>query len=338
VISATPGGAEAVAKELNVWCWSIYAPASAIESFQTETKSEVHVTYYFGNSELLAKIQAGGTNADIIMPSQYRLRDFTTQNLIQPIDESKIPNFKNLYKSVQNADYMFSDGKRISVPYAFGVTGLVYNEKLTGGPITSWKSAWDPKYSGRIVMEDSESWIYAAAMLLGYRLSELTTDTDAKLAAVKAKMIEQKPLLLTLYHGVEEMKTLLASGDAIIAQTDDGLAWGMQKDGQTNIKVIVPEEGASGWQDQFCIPVGAAHPDLAHAWINHMLSAEVASKFTIDTGYLSVVEAAAPLLPPEISSVVKHSDDELSRVQFTPPFPQEIWDKMTKLLEEVKAA
>jgi spermidine/putrescine-binding protein len=198
IITATPPEVPtAVAtNELNLWAWSIYAPASAIESFQADTKADVHVTYYFGNSELLAKIQAGGTNADIIMPSEYRLNAFTSQGLIQPIDESKIPNFGNLYKSVQNIDYMFYEGKRISVPYAFGVTAMVYNQDQTGGPLDSWTAAWDPKYKGRIVMEDSESWIYATAMLLGYKLSELTQDTDAKLAEIKAKMIEQKPLLL----------------------------------------------------------------------------------------------------------------------------------------------
>ena len=340
IITATPAEVVAapVTNELNLWAWSIYAPASAIEAFQTENEAPVHVTYYFGNSELLAKIQAGGANADIIMPSEYRLNQFTAQGLIQPIDESKIPNFGNLYKSVQNIDYMFYEGKRISVPYAFGVTAMVYNADETGGPLDSWEAAWDPKYKGRIVMEDSESWVYAAAMLLGYKLTDLTEDTDAKLEQIKAKMIEQKPLLLKLYSGLEEMRTLLVSGDAVIAHTDDGLAWGLQKDGMTNFQVVVPQEGASGWQDQFCIPADAQHVDLAHAWINHMLDSQVAADFTKETGYLSVVESAAPLLPEDISAIVKHSDEELARVQFTPPYPDELWDKLAKVLEEAKAA
>jgi spermidine/putrescine-binding protein len=77
---------------------------------------------------------------------------------------------------------------------------------------------------------------------------------------------------------------------------------------------------------------------LAHAWINHMLDSQVAADFTKETGYLSVVETAAPLLPEDISAIVKHTDDELSRVQFTPPYPDEMWDKLAKLLEEAKAA
>jgi spermidine/putrescine-binding protein len=337
-ITSTPGGAAAVADELNLWAWSIYAPADAIASFQEQTSATVHVTYYFGNSELLAKVSAGGARADIIMPSQYRLNQFTAANLLQSIDESKMPNFANLYDSVKNIDYMFHNDQRISVPYAFGVTGLVYNADEVSAPIDSWAAAWDPQYAGRIVMEDTESWIYATAMYMGYRLEELVDDTDTKLAAIKAKMIEQKPLLLKLYHGLEEMRTLLASGDAIVAQTDDGLAWGMQKDGFDNIQVVVPKEGASGWQDQFCIPADAEHVDLAHQWINHMLDAEVAAAFTEATGYLSVVEAAGPLLPPEVGAIVKHTDDELSRVQFTPPFPDEVWAKLAQTLEEAKAA
>jgi spermidine/putrescine transport system substrate-binding protein len=337
VMESTEGGKEAVANELNLWAWSIYAPPSAIESFQEEMDTTVHVTYYFGNSELLAKIQAGGANADIIMPSHYRLKQYTDQNLIQTIDESKIPNFENLYDSVKNLDYMFHDGKRISIPYVFGVTGLVYNADEITEPVTSWEIAWDPKYKGRIVMEDTESWIYAAAMVLGYRLDELTEDTDAKLEQIKAKMIEQKPLLLKLYHGLEEIRTLLVSGDALIAHTDAGVAWGLQKDG-FNIQVVVPQEGASGWQDQFVIPAEAQHLDLAYAWINHMLDPQVAADLTVETGYLSVVEAAASLLPDDIKNIVKHSDEELARVQWTPDFPEEVFAKFAKVMEEVKAA
>jgi spermidine/putrescine-binding protein len=197
--------------------------------------------------------------------------------------------------------------------------------------------AWDPQYSGRIVMEDTESWIYASAMALGYTLEELKEDTDAKLEDVKAKMLEQKPLLLKLYHGLEEIRTLLVSGDALIAHTDAGVAWGLQKEG-FNIKVVVPQEGASGWQDQFAIPSDAQNLDLAYAWINHMLDPEVAAALTVETGYPSVVESSYPLLPEDIREIAKFSDEELARVQWTPAYPEEIFDKFAKLMEEVKAA
>jgi spermidine/putrescine transport system substrate-binding protein len=337
VIDETEGGAEAVTNELNLWAWSIYAPPDAIASFQEETDATVHVTYYFGNSELLAKIQAGGADADVIMPSHYRLNEYLDLDLIQPIDESRIPNFANLYDSVKDVDYMFNaDGERISIPYVFGVTALVYNADEVEEPVDSWAVAWDPQYAGRIVMEDTESWIYASAMALGYTLEELTEDTDTKLEAIKAKMLEQKPLLLRLYHGLEEIRTLLVSGDALIAHTDAGVAWGLQEEG-FNIKVVVPQEGASGWQDQFCIPSGAQHLDLAYAWINHMLDPEVAAALTADTGYPSVVETSYPLLPEDIRDIAKFDDDELGRVQWTPAFPDEIWDKFAQLKEEVKA-
>jgi spermidine/putrescine-binding protein len=338
VIEGTEGGAEAVSTELNLWAWSIYAPTDAIASFQEATDTTVHVTYYFGNSELLAKIQAGGTDADIIMPSHYRLQEYLDLDLIQPIDESRIPNFDQLYDGVKNRDYMFNEnGERISIPYVFGVTGLVYNADVITEPVTSWEIAWDPKYTGRIVMEDTESWIYAAAMVLGFRLDELTEDTDAKMEQILAKMIEQKPLLLKLYHGLEEMRTLLVSGDALIAHTDSGLAWGLQKDG-FNFPIIVPVEGASGWQDQFVIPAGVQNLDLAYSWISHMLDPEVAAALTVETGYLSVVEGAAALLPDDIRSIVKHTDEELGRVQWTPAFPDEMWDRFAKIMDEARAA
>ena len=338
VIEETNGGAEAVVNELNLWAWSIYAPPDAIASFQESMDTTVHVTYYFGNSELLAKIQAGGSDADIIMPSHYRLQDYLDLDLIQPIDVSRIPNFDELYDGVKDRDYMFNEnGERISIPYVFGVTGLVYNADEITEPVTSWESAWDPQYTGRIVMEDTESWIYTSAMLLGFRLDELTEDTDAKLELILAKMIEQKPLLLKLYHGLEEMRTLLVSGDALIANTDSGLAWGLEKEG-FNIVVTVPKEGASAWEDQFVIPADAQNLDLAYDWINHMLDPEVAAALTVETGYLSVVEGAAALLPDDIKDIVKFSDEELARVQPTPAYPPEILDKFAKVMDEARAA
>ncbi len=338
VIDETEGGEAAVTNELNLWAWSIYAPPDAISSFQEEKEATVHVTYYFGNSELLAKIQAGGANADIIMPSHYRLREYIDADLIQPIDVGKIPNFDHLYDSVKDVDYMFDDdGNRISIPYVFGVTALVYNADEVEGPVDSWATAWDPQYAGRIVMEDTESWIYAAAMSLGYTLEELKEDTEAKLEEVKARMLEQKPLLLKLYHGLEEIRTLLVSGDALIAHTDAGVAWGLQQEG-FNIQVVVPQEGASGWQDQFAIPAGARNLDLAHDWINHMLDPGVAAALTVETGYPSVVESSYPLLPEDIRDIAKFDDDELGRVQWTPAYPDEMWDRFARLMEEVKAA
>jgi spermidine/putrescine transport system substrate-binding protein len=338
VIEETNGGAEAVVNELNLWAWSIYAPPDAIASFQESMDTTVHVTYYFGNSELLAKIQAGGSDADIIMPSHYRLQDYLDLDLIQPIDVSRIPNFDELYDGVKDRDYMFNEnGERISIPYVFGVTGLVYNADEITEPVTSWESAWDPQYTGRIVMEDTESWIYTSAMLLGFRLDELTEDTDAKLELILAKMIEQKPLLLKLYHGLEEMRTLLVSGDALIANTDSGLAWGLEKEG-FNIVVTVPKEGASAWEDQFVIPADAQNLDLAYDWINHMLDPEVAAALTVETGYLSVVEGAAALLPDDLKDIVKFSDEELARVQPTPAYPPEILDKFAKVMDEARAA
>ena len=333
VVTATPA---LTGDRLNLWCWSIYAPAFAIESFQEKYDVRVNITFYFGNSELLAKVMAGHTGADIIMPSHYRLPQYTAQNLIQPIDVDKIPNFRYLYNSVKNLDYTFYQDQRISIPYCFGVTGLAYNTEEVEGPVTSWATAWDPRYKGRILMEDTESWVYATAMGLGYRLEDLKTDTDAKLAKIKAKMLEQKPLLLKLSHGLEEVRTLFVSGDALVAHTDDGLAWGLQKDGFP-VGVAVPQEGANGWQDQFCIPAEAPHVDLAHAWINHMLDPEACASLAEEVGYLTVNEEAASLMDPEIKAIMKHSDEELARVQWTPAFSDEVLGKISKTLEEAKA-
>lgn len=333
VVTATP---VPTGDRLNLWCWSIYAPASAIESFQEEYDVRVNITFYFGNSELLAKVMAGGTGADIIMPSHYRVPQYTSQNLIQPIDIGKIPNFRYLYDSVKNLGYTFYQGQRISIPYVFGVTGLVYNSEEVEGPVTSWATAWDPRYKGRILMEDTESWVYATAMHLGYRLEDLKTDTEAKLAEIKAKMLEQKPLLLKLSHGLEEVRTLFVSEEALVAHTDDGLAWGLQKDGFP-VRVVVPQEGANGWQDQFCIPAEAPHMDLAHAWINHMLDPEVCTSLAEEMGYLTVNEEAASLMDPELKEIMKHSDEELARVQWTPAFSDEVLGEISKTLQEAKA-
>ena len=333
VVTATPAP---TANRLNLWCWSIYAPASAIESFQEKYDARVNITFYFGNSELLAKVMAGHTGADIIMPSHYRLPQYTAQNLIQPVDVDKIPNFRYLYDSVKSLDYTFYEGQRIAIPYCLGVTGLVYNTEEVEGPVTSWATAWDPRYRGRILMEDTESWVYAAAMYLGYKLEELTTSTESNLAKIKAKMLEQKPLLLKLSHGLEEVRTLFVSGEALVAHSDDGLAWGLQKDGFP-VKVIVPQEGANGWQDQFCIPAEAPHLDLAHAWINHMLDPEVCASLAEEVGYLTVNEEAASLMDPEIKEIMRHSDEELARVQWTPAFSDEVLGKISKTLEEAKA-
>ena len=122
--------AAAETKELNIWTWGIYCPDFATQSFQEKYGIKVNCTFYHGNEELWAKLQAGHEGVDIVQPSNHMIRRFAEAGLLEPIDIAKIPNYAGLSEGFKNADYNTVAGNLYSVPYTFGVMGLAYSHRF----------------------------------------------------------------------------------------------------------------------------------------------------------------------------------------------------------------
>lgn len=284
--------AAADSKVLNIFNWTEYMPDSVIQGFEKKYDVKVNYDTYSSNEEMLAKLQAGASGYDLVVPSGYMVDILQKQHLLDTIDKSQLTNWKNLDPNLLNQAY--DPGNQYSVPYMWGTAGIAWDSSKIKENITGWSDLWNPKYAGKIVvLDDDREVIGAALQLLGY--SRNTTDSK-QLAAAEAKLKELIPRVKAFDS--DSPKTELLTGEAWIGLVWNGeAAIAMKED--PNIKFVIPKEGGSLWIDNMAIPKGAKHKDLAEKFINYLLEPEVSVELAKAYPYGLPNLAGKKLLPPE---------------------------------------
>lgn len=287
--SSGGGGGGPEEKVLNLYNWSDYVAKSTIPDFQKQTGIKVTQDYFSSNEDLLAKLQAGGSGYDVIVPSDYMVTIMAKSGILLPLDKSKIPNFENLGKNFRGLPY--DPHNKYSVPYQWGTTGILYNKKVVG-KITGWDAMWDPKFKGKIGMINDERETPGAALYkLGYSVN--TTDRG-KLNQAEAELKKQKPLLRG-YFDSTQIRPLVQKGDLLLGHVYSGDAF-LVLGSNPELDYIVPKPAATRWTDNMAIPKSAPHPDNAHKFINYILSARAGAALSNYTYYNTPNEAALPLI------------------------------------------
>ena len=276
-------------KRLHVFTWANYVGDEIRTGFEREFGVQVVVDVFASNEDLLAKLKSGASGYDVIMPSDYMVAIMVKENLLSPLDRSKIPNFKNI--SDQFLDRDFDQGNRYTIPYTWGTAGIGYDSSVVKPPPDSLSALWDERYSGMFSMlDDQRESIGAALKLLGYSVN--STDLG-ELAEAKAKLIEQKPLVKQYKNEADQ---ILGSGDVVMAHCWSGDAFRATAR-RPSIKYVIPKEGATQFIDTVCIPASAPHKALAAQFINYLLRPEINAKVTEFTKYGTCVPAAREHLP-----------------------------------------
>lgn len=302
-------GDSEMTNRLNFYNWSYYIAEETIPDFQTEFGVRVRYDNFSSNSELLAKIQAGASGYDLIVPSDYMVEIMIAQNMLQPLNTQNIPNLQHLDERFRNMP--FDPENLYAVPYQWGTTGLGINTRYVREAIDSWDVLWDPAYAGRIsVLDDMRSGLVPALKRLGFSVN---TRDERELAAARDLMFEQKAMVRT--YSSETYIDLLKSGDVWIAQGWSGDIFQVMKE-NPDIIFVIPKEGSYIWVDTMVIPKGAPNKTTAEAFINYILRAEIGAAISNYTGYSSPNRAALPLI-----------DEELLLNETMYP-PQEILDRL----------
>ncbi|HLE53384.1 MAG TPA: spermidine/putrescine ABC transporter substrate-binding protein [Anaerolineales bacterium] len=283
------GGGGAKSTEVNLYGWSEYVPQALLDGFTQETGIKVNYDTYSSNEELLAKLQAGASGYDVIIPSDYTVAIMINQGLLEEIDLKQIPNFKNLVPELTNPD--FDPGNKYSVPYQWGTVGIVVDTDKVTRPITKWADLWDPEFKDRVVLLDDEREVLGMVLqTLGY--DKNSTD-PAQLEEAKAKLSELMPNV-RLFDS-DSPKTALLAGEVWLGHTWNGEA-AIAHSENPAIDYICPEEGCGIWYDNLAVPKGAPHKDAALAFMNYVLKPEASLLITMEFPYSSPNQAALDLL------------------------------------------
>ncbi len=280
---------------LTVFNWGDYIDMDLVEQFEEETGITVIYETFDSNEAMLTKIQQGGVTYDIAVPSEYMIEKMVEEDLLIPLDHSKLPNLK--YIDERFMDLPFDEGNKYSVPYFWGTVGILFNtELLPDKTFTSWNDLWDPELENSILLIDGAREVMGMGLnSLGYSLNDTNPD---HLQEALDKLVSLSPNIKAIVG--DENKLLMANNEATVALVWSGDARDIMWENEA-LDYVVPVEGSNLWFDNMVIPKTADNVEAAHAFINYMLDPEIAALNTEYVGYSTPNEAALALLSEELA-------------------------------------
>ncbi|MGJ8547733.1 MAG: extracellular solute-binding protein [Sulfitobacter sp.] len=286
--SAAPVTAQESEPVLYFYNWTDYYPIELLAKFKEETGIEVILDGYDSNDTLIAKLQSGGANYDVIVPSGYLIPGLVADGLIQKIDTSEMENFATLRETFKTPD--FDPAREYSAPYLWGVTGIAYDSAVVSEEemTHSWKELFEPRegFVGNIAMLDiPDEAINSASLYLGI---PQCTESNEDAARILEVLESQKPKLK--FYSADSTVDRLASGEVTMYLLWNG-ATARAASQKESIKFIYPEEGAPLFTDNFAVPAGAPHPENAKIFINWMMAPENAAAVSNSIAYANSVQS-----------------------------------------------
>ena len=264
--------------ELHIYTWSDYIAPEVIEAFEAANNCRVVVDTFDSNETMYAKLKAGGTGYDIITPSSYLVALMAKENLIQPLDHSKIPNVKKNFDP-SFASQILDPSFAYNVPYAVTYTGFCYmKDKVpAGADINSWTILANPAMKGKItLLDDIREVIGAGLMACGYSVNSVNP----------VEINRAVDTVLTWKQNIrkfdaESYKTEVPSGATWVGQgysTDaTQVILGDEEEGiepRNDIGFALPKEGFSIAFDEMVLSATAPNPSLAYAFIDFLYDGE----------------------------------------------------------------
>jgi spermidine/putrescine transport system substrate-binding protein len=273
---------------LHYYNWADYVNPKTYPQFTKDTGVKIKKDFYASNEDMQAKLQAGATGYDLIVPTGYMVKILADAGQLQEINWQQLPNVqKNLDAKFKGLP--FDPDDKFSVPKDWGTTGFVYRTDLVKERPKTWREFFDlakGKYSKKVtVLDGIPECVGSTLVMLGYSYN---SEDEQELAAARKELLALKPHLLAITS--TEYKQMLVSGKAVM-----GLGWngdGAFVASKKPAEYVIPEEGGEFWVDSYAIPAGAKNPTAAHAWINYVYEPKVNSLETSYTYYGSPLKRA----------------------------------------------
>ena len=299
---------------LKVYNWADYIDEELLGEFEEwykeQTGEDVTVIYQLFdiNEIMLAKIERGKEDFDVVCPSEYIIERMLENDLLLPIDKNfgSTPNYiDNISPYIKDVfSRIDGNGKNANdyaVGYMWGTTGFLYNPKyVSREEVSSWSALWNPKFNKKLLVKDAFRDVYSPLLIYAnhdkilsgeVKMDDLMHDSsDESIAVVEALLKKAKPYIAgwEADFGKEIMTkekawlNLSWSGDAV---------WAIEEARDVNVELdyVVPDEGSIVWFDGWVIPKYAKNIKAASYFINFMCKPENAIRNMDASGYVSVV-------------------------------------------------
>jgi spermidine/putrescine transport system substrate-binding protein len=269
--TALPGCSRTKPTTLRIYSWADYLDPDLAAKFEKENSCKIEIDTFDSNEAMYAKLTAGATGYDVLVPSSYMVKTLVRENKLLALDHAKLPNLTHV-----DAAYLkraLDPGMIHSVPYMMAPTCLAWLASKVSNPVASYSMFDREDLKGRItLLDDMREVLGAALRSLGFSLNS----KDPAQLAQAAEVAKRWKKNIAKFDN-EQYKSGIASGEFHLVQ---GYAGDLLQVADENHDVIVklPVEGTAFSCDDLCIPMDAKSVDLAHRFINFVTGPEAAAK------------------------------------------------------------
>ncbi len=328
ICTAFSVGAADRAHTLKIYNWADYIDESVLDDFKVwykeQTGEEVEIIYQLFdiNEIMLAKIERGKEDFDVVCPSEYIIERMLRNDMLLPIDKDfgKTPNYLKhispyIIDRFNKIDGSGKNANDYAVGYMWGTTGLLYNTRyVTLDEASTWGALHNEKFEKKIFIKDAFRDVYSTILIYLRQkelaegkttLDELMYDsTDNSIADVE-KFLKKAKKLVAGWEA-DFGKEMMTKEKAYINLTWSGDAvWAIEEAAEVGVPLdyVVPKEGSNVWFDGWVIPKYAVNTKAARYFINFICRPDIAIRNMNEIGYVSVIAS------PEVLEA--QSDDEL---------------------------
>ena len=337
-------------KVLHVYNWSDYIAEDTVASFEKETGIKVVYDVFDSNEVLEAKLLAGTTGFDVVVPSADFLARQIQAGVFASLDKSKLPNLVNMDPDIMKLLQDKDPDNAHSIPYLGGTTGIGFNPKKVAevmGPdfkMDSWDAVLKPENLSKL-SKCGVSFLNAPTEIFATTLHYMGKDPNSTSAAdykEAGKMLSALRPYITYFHSSQYINDL-ANGDICVAigwSGDVMQAKARAEEAKNGVEVdyVIPKEGALIFYDMLAVPKDAKHPENAMAFINYLMKPDVIAKISNYVSYASGNKASLPLVDAAIRNNPNiYPTDEMKPKMFTlKVLPQKVNREITREWTKVK--
>jgi putrescine transport system substrate-binding protein len=310
---ATSAAANTEEKVLNIYNWPDYITEDMVANFEKETGIKVNYQTFENNEALQAKLIAGNSGYDIVVPGAVFAKSQIEAGLLRPLDKAQIPNLSNLDSDIMSKLDKVDPGNAHLVPWAWSFTTVGINKtkvsKALGStplPENAWDLVFNPAYTSKlkscgIAFLDSPTEVMPPALHYLGKDAYSADVADHKaagemLAKVRKDIRLFSSTMIDDLAGGKACVVLGWAGDINIASTR-----AIENKSGQEIEALLPKTGGLLFFDNLAVPKDAKHPNNAMAFINYFLKPEVSASLTNELSYPTANKASVANVTPEVA-------------------------------------
>jgi len=315
--------------------WAGYEIPDFWQTFKTKHPDvKVDFSFLTESAEVYSKLRSG-FEADLVHPCSNFWKLLVDENMVQPIDTTKLSNWNSVIQSLAKEGEF--NGKQYWIPWDWGFESILVRKDLVKKMPESWADIWDPQYKGKIAINDSgEAAHIWASLALGL---DPWNQTDEQYAQVKQKLMDLAPSVLAYWSGQTDLDQMLAAGDAWLGVGAWNASYVSLLNEGLDVVYIDPKEGRTGYLCGFGIPTTSKNVDLALEMIDAYLAPESMAYLANEYGYGIANGDAIKLVKPEMVKLLGLEDQAvISKTVFYKSITAEQRELWTNTWSEVKTS